>query len=240
MKLQKRLGALLILIGIGFAVLPLVQQVYGVYSQWQLEREWNAAIRQSQSRLPEERRRADFFTSLGHVFSIRSAHAEPATGSGSSRLKKASRYSTTSRRAAVQRKRHVPKMGPVRLEIPRLNVRAFVVEGTTNRQLMRGPAHFRGTALPGQPGNCAIAGHRNVYGKWFKDLNRLRAGDQIILRTPKQAHTYRVTKSRIVRSNDFSVLRRTKTPTLTLVTCMIPHAKHRLIIFGEKVGSLGV
>ena len=144
--------------------------------------------------------------------------------------------SSTSRRKAAQRSRHkYRRMGLVRMTIPKLNVRAIVVEGTSNAQLARGPAHFVGTAHPGQAGNCAIAGHRNMYGSWFKNLNLLRPGDQILLQTPKGTHTYRVTHSKIVLSKDNSVLRPTKKPTLTLVTCMIPYAKHRLIVFGEKV-----
>ena len=113
-------------------------------------------------------------------------------------------------------------------------MRAIVVEGTSNAQLAQGPAHFTGSALPGEPGNCAIAAHRNVYGSWFRHLNRLRPGDAIVLRTPKEAYTYRVKQSKIVLSNETSVLRPTKTATVTLVTCTVPYARHRLIVVAQR------
>lgn len=40
----------------------------------------------------------------------------------------------------------------------------IVVEGVGTEELKRGPGHYRGTALPGQPGNFAVAGHRTTYG----------------------------------------------------------------------------
>jgi LPXTG-site transpeptidase (sortase) family protein len=250
MKLRRRLGALIIVIGIGVAILPLLQQAYGAYSQWQLEREWEQAVRQAQqSELTQTSawRPAEV---VAQFFSVRSAQAAPAHPVAKKASKKpvakktlvkkpltkrASRnQSTTVASRRLQQPRHRP-LGLVRLEIPKLNMHAIVVDGTSNHQLARGPAHFMGTALPGETGNCAIAAHRNVYGSWFRDLNRLRPGDPIVLRTPKQTFTYRVTKSRIVMSNDFSVLKPTHGSTVTLVTCMIPHAKHRLVVFGQRV-----
>jgi sortase (surface protein transpeptidase) len=35
-----------------------------------------------------------------------------------------------------------------------------VVEGSGPDQLAQGPGHYVGTAMPGQPGNVTIAGHR--------------------------------------------------------------------------------
>lgn len=240
MKWQRRLGVLFLLIGFTVAILPLLQKAYGNYSQWQLEREFEAQMQAEQGKSSLAVPDASPLNAVRGLFSIRTAHAESLRGAKPARPSRLSRsstsVSTTSRRRAVPQSRHRGKrMGLVRIEIPRLDMRAIVVDGTSNAQLARGPAHFTWTAQPGQAGNCAIAAHRNMYGSWFKDLNRLRSGDQIVLRTPKEAYTYRVTHSKIVLSNDTSVLRQTKKPTLTLVTCMIPYAKHRLIVFGQKV-----
>jgi LPXTG-site transpeptidase (sortase) family protein len=237
MKLRRRLGAFVIIIGLGVAILPLLEKAYGAYSQWQLEREWENAVRESQQSQLSQTSVWGPAEVVARFFSVRSAQAapmkpvakkKPAVHKRVSRIK-----STTLTSRRLQQPRNRP-MGLVRLEIPKLNMHAIVVDGTDNRQLARGPAHFRGTALPGESGNCAIAAHRNVYGSWFRDLNRLREGDPIILRTPKQAFTYRVTQARIVLSNDTSILKPTKGSTVTLVTCMIPHAKHRLVVFGQR------
>ena len=249
MTLRRRLGAILIVIGVGIAILPLLEQAFGAYSQWQLERQWDEAVRHAQNRLPEPTPAAALVQPIVRFFSLRTALAAPAhrgiaspkpalrRGDNRALRSRASTHKSTTSRARLPRQsRHIyAPMGLVRLEIPRLDLHAFVVDGTSGFQLARGPAHFPGTALPGQPGNCAIAGHRNVYGSWFRDLNRLRPGDLIILRTPRQAFTYRVTRSRIVLSNDMSILRPTAAPTVTLVTCMIPHARNRLVVFGQEV-----
>src|SRR4051794_648449 len=71
------------------------------------------------------------------------------------------------------------------LYIPRLgNDYSFaIVEGTSDKDLTKGPGHYTGTALPGQVGNFAVAGHRVGNGEPFLNLDHLRAGDAIIVRT---------------------------------------------------------
>ncbi len=80
------------------------------------------------------------------------------------------------------------------LYIPRLSTdyRRVVLEGTTEAQLAQGPGHYPGTAMPGQPGNVAIAGHRVGKGSPFLDLDLLRPGDPIVLETKDDWFVYRV------------------------------------------------
>lgn len=80
------------------------------------------------------------------------------------------------------------------LHIPRLgnDYRRAVVEGTEEQQLTQGPGHYVGTAMPGQPGNFAVAGHRVGKGSPFLDLDTLRPGDPIVVETADAWHTYRV------------------------------------------------
>ena len=65
------------------------------------------------------------------------------------------------------------------LYIPRLgsDYRRVILEGTTEAELAQGPGHYPRTAMPGQPGNVAIAGHRVGKGSPFLDLHLLRSGD---------------------------------------------------------------
>ena len=80
------------------------------------------------------------------------------------------------------------------LYIPRLSsdYRRVVLEGTTEAQLAQGPGHYPGTAMPGRPGNVAIAGHRVGKGSPFLDLDLLRPGDAIVLETRDAWLSYRV------------------------------------------------
>lgn len=113
-----------------------------------------------------------------------------------------------------------------RLIIPKLGVDIVVVEGTSPKALAAGAGHYSSTPLPGQPGNMAIAGHRNINGKPFADIDDLRPGDEIILRTPAGSHTYVVTEPKGNRRNpwvtaptDWSIIAPTDEPSLTLTTC---------------------
>lgn len=80
------------------------------------------------------------------------------------------------------------------LYIPRLG-RDFgwaVVQGTTEADLNKGPGHYVGTALPGEVGNFAVAGHRVGKGEPFLNLDHLRAGDSVIVQTKSDWYVYTV------------------------------------------------
>jgi sortase A len=80
------------------------------------------------------------------------------------------------------------------LFIPRLgqHYHFVVVEGTGFSDLQKGPGHYPGTALPGQVGNFAVAGHRTTYLHPFKEIAKLRNGDAIVLETKDYWFTYRI------------------------------------------------
>jgi len=80
------------------------------------------------------------------------------------------------------------------LYIPRLGAdyRRVVLEGTTQDALAQGPGHYPGTALPGDQGNMAIAGHRVGKGSPFLDLDLLRPGDPIVVETADRWFVYRL------------------------------------------------
>jgi sortase A len=80
------------------------------------------------------------------------------------------------------------------LRIPRLgkHYEFAVVQGTSTADLIKGPGHYPGTAMPGQIGNFAVAGHRTTYLHPFYDLNELRVGDPIVIQTRTTWFTYRV------------------------------------------------
>ncbi|MGR7024404.1 class E sortase [Geodermatophilus sp. URMC 62] len=80
------------------------------------------------------------------------------------------------------------------LHVPRLGEdwSRVVLEGTAEDQLSQGPGHYVGTALPGQQGNAAFAGHRVGRGSPFLDLDAMRPGDPIVVETADGWFTYRV------------------------------------------------
>ena len=90
------------------------------------------------------------------------------------------------------------------LHIPRLGAdyARVVVEGTAQTQLVQGPGHYVGTAMPGEQGNFAVAGHRVGNGSPFLDLDRLRPGDPIVVETAGSWFVYRVLGDPAVGSYD--------------------------------------
>ena len=80
------------------------------------------------------------------------------------------------------------------LHIPRLgeNWSRVVVEGAAETQLAQGPGHYLDTALPGQQGNFAVAGHRVGRGSPFLNLDRMQPGDPIVVETSDTWYVYRV------------------------------------------------
>ena len=103
-----------------------------------------------------------------------------------------------------------------RIDIPRLKVSEAVIEGDDTETLRHAVGHIPGTALPGEPGNIALAGHRDSF---FRKIGQLRDGDTLILETARGAFSYHVAKRAIVAPSDTSVLNSTTEPALTLVTC---------------------
>jgi sortase A len=122
------------------------------------------------------------------------------------------------------------------LRIPRLGLRAIVVRGTTPADLRAGPGLLDGTALPGQSGTTAIAGHRTTYGAPFRHLDTLRRGDVVTLRLPYASFRYAVEGRRIVDPRDLSVLRRVGHDRLVLSACHpLFSAARRIVVLARLV-----
>ena len=103
-----------------------------------------------------------------------------------------------------------------RLAIPRLNVTAVVREGAGEDTLDVALGHIPGTALPGQPGNAGIAGHRDTL---FRGLRNIAKNDLIEFQTPTGSYDYKVETTRIVKPKDVDVLQASQDREMTLVTC---------------------
>jgi sortase A len=67
-----------------------------------------------------------------------------------------------------------------------------ILEGTDEDELVEGPGHYVDTAMPGEQGNFALAGHRVGKGSPFLDLDQLQSGDLIVIETEDTWYVYRV------------------------------------------------
>jgi sortase A len=123
-----------------------------------------------------------------------------------------------------------------RIEIPRIGVSVAVLQGTTSQTLRLGVGHIEGTALPGQPGNIGIAGHRDTY---FRDLKDIRRNDEILLQTAIGIDRYEVDWLQITAPSDGAILASTTGSALTLVTCYPFHyigsAPERYVVHAHRL-----
>jgi len=100
--------------------------------------------------------------------------------------------------------------------IERIGLAAMIMEGIDDRTLRRAVGHFPGTALPGQQGNVAVAGHRDTF---FRALRHIRKNDEITLTTLTGSYRYRVDSTEVVEPEAIEVLDNSDGAILTLVTC---------------------
>jgi sortase A len=123
-----------------------------------------------------------------------------------------------------------------RIRIPPIGVDDYVVEGTDTGSLRKGPGHYPETPLPGDPGTAAIAGHRTTYGAPFREIDKLKRGDRIVLDMPDGRFVYSVTRTKIVDDSDLSVLDRVGYKQLVLSACHpLYSAAQRVIAFARQV-----
>jgi sortase A len=123
------------------------------------------------------------------------------------------------------------------MEVPRLGLKIVVVQGDSNRILRRAVGHIPETALPGQSGNVALAGHRDSF---FRPLRNIQSGDAITFKTRNAEFQYQVESTAVVPPSDISVLQASSGRTLTLITCFpfyyVGAAPNRFVVRARQVG----
>jgi len=126
------------------------------------------------------------------------------------------------------------------LRIQKIGLAVPVFNGTDDVILNRGVGRVPGTAKIGEPGNLAIAGHRDGF---FRRLGELSSGDVIDVERMGSVDRYAVTATRVVTPEDVSVLKPGRSPTLTLITCFpfhfVGHAPRRYVVTAVFDASQG-
>ena len=120
------------------------------------------------------------------------------------------------------------------IEMPAIDKTAFVVQGTDAASLRKGPGHYPETPLPGKRGTTAIAGHRTTHGAPFREIDKLKRGNRIVLAMPYGTFTYRVQRTQIVGPNATWILRNVGYQRLVLSACHpLYSAAERVIVFAR-------
>lgn len=119
-----------------------------------------------------------------------------------------------------------------------------LLQGTAIAQLDRGVGHDAQSALPGQLGNFATAGHRDTYSHPYNRIDTLQRGDAIVAEVKDGWAIYRVDRHRVVQPTQVEVFapvpdRPGERPTeawMTLIACE-PHwtAQRRWVVHAKLV-----
>lgn len=121
-----------------------------------------------------------------------------------------------------------------------------IMEGIDLDVLSQGLGHYPDTAMPGEVGNFALAGHRVTWGRPLHDIDTMRPGDTMIVETAKGYDVYEMYASQIVLPSAGEVVAPVPgepgaAPTRRLITLTACHPKfsaaERFIVHGELTGS---
>lgn len=83
-----------------------------------------------------------------------------------------------------------------------------IAEGTSLTKVLNtvGIGHYVGTAMPGEVGNFAIAGHRAGNGGPMRLIDKFQTGDLVFVETSSTRFTYRYLESKIVSPEEVGVI----------------------------------
>jgi sortase A len=163
---------------------------------------------------------------------LQRAPLQPVERRALERLRDPSRRRAFRARALERRLDPGDAMGRIRM--PAIGVSEVFVEGTGGGDLRKGPGRYPGTAMPGERGTVAIAGHRTTYGAPFRRLDGLDRDDAIELAMPYGRFTYRVERTRIVPPTAVWVTRSVGYDRLVLSACHpLYSAAQRIVVFAR-------
>lgn len=119
-----------------------------------------------------------------------------------------------------------------------------VLQGVGLDELAQGVGHYPESALPGQPGNFAVAAHRITLGEPLRYVENLEVGDNVYVETETYWYTYRLIKTQIVLPDEVWTVSpkplgedpAAPRSLITLTTCHPTFGNsHRWIWWGELV-----
>ena len=124
-------------------------------------------------------------------------------------------------------------LGVWHLEIPKINLKANISEGTTKEVMEDYIGHFEETTK--ENGNVGLAAHNRGYkNNYFQRIKELKEGDSIFYTYNGETKEYLVINHVIIKDTDWTYLENTEKNTITLITCVENEPEYRRCIQGEE------
>ena len=257
-RVQALVGSALIAIGAALLLLTAGLYAAGEYERVQFERGQAERYRIEAATATTESLRVAYETGVARGLATATAAAQPTAdaapppgGPSQTLTATAPPLRTPAPAAAVTPAPAPPTPTPAPVVIRRIFARAIrldaeVIESKIERGEWQVPkfvaGHLQGTALPGSGGNIVLSGHVQSIssGNVFANIDKLKIGDEVTLRTTAGEVVYRIAGKNIVKSDDLSVVQPTSGEELTLITCtgtfniLTQDYSHRWVVWGTR------
>lgn len=120
------------------------------------------------------------------------------------------------------------------IEIPAINLKAPIAEGTDSETLNDKIGHFINTDIT--TGNIGLAGHNRGYKyNYFENLKKLKINDEIIYKYQDYKKIYVIDKIEIIKNTDWSYLNKTEENKITLITCIEDEPLYRRCVQATEI-----
>ena len=119
------------------------------------------------------------------------------------------------------------------IEIPIINLKANIKEGTEKETLDDYVGHFEETQK--ENGNIGLAAHNRGYkNNYFENIKKLKEDDSIFYNYKGKTKEYKVEKISIIKDTDWNCLENTEKNIITLITCVENQPEYRRCIQGRQ------
>lgn len=119
------------------------------------------------------------------------------------------------------------------IEIPIINLKANIKEGTKKETLDDYVGHFEETQK--ENGNIGLAAHNRGYkNNYFENIKKLKEDDSIFYNYKGKIKEYKVEKISIIKDTDWNCLENTEKNIITLITCVENQPEYRRCIQGRQ------
>ncbi len=120
------------------------------------------------------------------------------------------------------------------IEIPKINLKAPIAEGTSIETMNAYVGHFEETTKDN--GNIGLAAHNRGYKvNYFHDLKKLQEGDEIIYKYKGKQRKYEVKTLKIIKDTDWTLLENTEDNKITLITCVENQPEYRRCVQAVEI-----
>ena len=169
--------------------------------------------------------------------SAESVPADPSAGStmvpGSAEVTVTTPEATSSGYTEVTEDMYYKNGSLGTLEIPAIDLKVGIFEGTDASTLKLGAGHFEESSI--WDGNAAFAAHNRGTNAYFGKIHTLELGDRITLTTKLGTRTYEVTSVSKVSETDRSALAASQSNVITLYTCVRDERDFRWCVTGSEI-----